>query len=153
MQFRLNKIVVSNHRDELLTTASKTIPFLMEDSLIQRLENNDKSVTSTTNHDSLNNSDSFNDLLPIDMDMDSPFSPQSSEGSDIFEPPMPTPTKGKRKQINGNVSSSTKASRKNKRNKGMYFSGLNPFFMATLEHQNFSNFFPWSATWPWKKLI
>merc|ERR1719394_818442 len=28
-----------------------------------------------------------NDVVPVDMDMDSPFSPQSSELSDIFEPP------------------------------------------------------------------
>ena len=42
----------SNHREnDLLKTAANTVPFLMEDSLIQRLENNDKNVSSTTNND------------------------------------------------------------------------------------------------------
>ena len=59
----------------------------------------------------------FNDI--VDMDMDSPFSPQSSEGSDIFEPPsLFTPPKKKRK-ANGNVSSSTKLhSKMGKKGKG-----------------------------------
>ena len=113
-----------SNRDELMQTAKNTIPFLMEDSLIQRLENNDKSVSSTTNNDSaVNNSNDFNDLLPVDMDMDSPFSPQSSEGSDIFEPPMPTQnTPGsKKRKANGNVSSSTKSHKAGKKGKGKLY--------------------------------
>jgi hypothetical protein len=34
--------------------------------------------------------------LPIDMDMDSPSSPQSSDMSDIFEPPLNTPLTNKK---------------------------------------------------------
>lgn len=98
----------ANRDEQLLKTAASTIPFLMEDSLIQRLENNG-AVTSTTNNDNANNTNNsdLNDH-PVDMDMDSPFSPQSSECSDIFEPPMPNTPKGKRSKTNGNVTSSTK---------------------------------------------
>ena len=69
----------NGHRDELLKTAANTIPFLMDDSLVS---NNSKATAAEKNNDT-------NDLndMPIDMDMDSPFSPASSEASDIFEPP------------------------------------------------------------------
>ena len=97
----------SSGKEDLLKTAANTIPFLMDETLI-RDQNNSTGVSSTTNNENLAD---FNDL-PVDMDMDSPFSPQSSEGSDIFEPP--TPTKKGRKQ-NG-VSSTTKKSRKNQNN-------------------------------------
>lgn len=78
--------------NSLLKTAASTIPFLIEDSLIKRLEKNgtkdkhNESASMFNNNSSSANNDS-NDLLPVDMDMDSPFSPKSSEGSDIFEPP------------------------------------------------------------------
>ena len=71
-------------RDTLLNTAANTIPFLIEESLVTD-KNGDK-----------NDSNDLNDM-PIDMDMDSPFSPQSSEGSDIFEPPSLNNSKRKSK--------------------------------------------------------
>jgi len=98
----------SNHGD-LMKTAANTVPFLMEKSLIQGLENNDKNVSSTTNNDVSAND--FNDH-PIDMDMDSPFSPNDSDISDMFEPPSIfdklTPGNKKGRKANGNVSSSTR---------------------------------------------
>lgn len=94
----------SHHREDLLKTAANTVPFLVED-LAQRLENNDKNVSSTTNNDI--NANNFDNEI-VDMDMDSPFSPTFGECSDLFEPPsLFTPTKKGRK-ANGNVSSSTK---------------------------------------------
>ena len=66
----------NGHRDELLKTAANTIPFLMDDSLVSNQKGAEKN----------NDTNDLNDM-PIDMDMDSPFSPPSSEGSDIFEPP------------------------------------------------------------------
>ena len=80
----------------------------MEDSLIQSVRSNGK-----VNHhdDSTNNGIGNNDSLdqhPVDMDMDSPFSPPSSEGSDIFEPPsLHTPSKKKGKS-NGIMKSQSK---------------------------------------------
>ena len=98
------------NEESLLKTAANTVPFLMEDSLIQRLESNGK-----LHDDSVNNGHSNNDSLdhhPVDMDMDSPFSPQSSEGSDIFEPPsLHTPSKKKGKS-NGILKSQSKFSGK-----------------------------------------
>ena len=81
----------------------------MEDSLIQSVRSNGK----VNNHhdDSTNNGIGNNDSLdqhPVDMDMDSPFSPPSSEGSDIFEPPsLHTPSKKKGKS-NGIMKSQSK---------------------------------------------
>jgi hypothetical protein len=107
----------SSNKDEysLLKSAANTIPFLMEDSLIQRLEsgvgggksggvqnNNSSSLIEAVNSNG-NNNDS-NDL-PVDMDMDSPFSPQSSELSDIFEPPsLTTPLTNKKMGKRGHSS-------------------------------------------------
>ena len=59
----------------------------------------------------LSSANDFNDH-PIDMDMDSPFSPNDSDISDIFEPPSIfdklTPGNKKGRKANGNVSSSTR---------------------------------------------
>merc|ERR1719400_181086 len=62
----------------------------------------------------------------VDMDMDSPFSPQSSEMSDIFEPPLDTPLTNRKmsnamKRGHKNISSSagkqTKGGPKQSKNK------------------------------------
>ena len=85
----------------------------MEDSLIQsvrsngKMSNNHHLDNSMTNNGIDNNDDSL-DQHPVDMDMDSPFSPPSSEGSDIFEPPsLHTPSKKKGKS-NGIMKSQSK---------------------------------------------
>lgn len=95
----------NGHRDELLKTAANTIPFLMDDSLVS---NNSKAGTAAEKN---NDTNDLNDM-PIDMDMDSPFSPASSEASDIFEPPS---LKGhKKSKTNGIKSHKAGASNNNK---------------------------------------
>ena len=70
-------------RDSLMKSAATSIPFLMED--------HDAGVSSTKEKDNHDWQDKDISDYPVDMDMDSPFSPQSSEMSDIFEPPLDTP--------------------------------------------------------------
>ena len=87
-------------RDSLMKTAATAIPFLMED--------HDKAVSSTKEKDG-HDKDQMD--FPVDMDMDSPFSPQSSEMSDIFEPPLDTPLTNRKmsnamKRVHKNVTSS-----------------------------------------------
>ena len=99
------------NEESLLKTAASTVPFLMEDSLIQSVRSNGKMSNHHHNDSSTNNGIDNNDSLdqhPVDMDMDSPFSPPSSEGSDIFEPPsLHTPSKKKGKS-NGIMKSQSK---------------------------------------------
>ena len=90
----------TNGRDELLKTAANTIPFLIEESLVS---NSTKGAGTAAEKN--NDSNDLNDM-PIDMDMDSPFSPQSSEGSDIFNPPSPkNKISHKKSKANGNIKS------------------------------------------------
>ena len=95
---------IHQERDSLLKTAATTIPFLMED--------HDVGVSSTKDKDIHDRQDKDKLDFSVDMDMDSPFSPQSSEMSDIFEPPLDTPLTNRKmsnamKRGNKNVSSST----------------------------------------------
>ena len=69
--------------ESLMKTAATTIRFLMDD--------HDAGVSSTKDKENHDWPDKDNSDYPVDMDMDSPFSPQSSEMSDIFEPPLDTP--------------------------------------------------------------
>ena len=90
-------------RDSLMKTAATAIPFLMEDHNI--------AVSSTKEKDGHDRLDQDQMDFPVDMDMDSPFSPQSSEMSDIFEPPLDTPLTNKKmsnamKRVHKNVTSS-----------------------------------------------
>ena len=79
--------------DSLLKSAATAIPFLLEDS---QATNGD--LGSAGKPPSAGGGGSDNDKLDfsVDMDMDSPFSPQSSELSDIFEPPLNTPLTNKK---------------------------------------------------------
>ena len=76
-----NDVTDNGATDSLLKTVVNSIPFLLE-------ENNGHQENGGGGGDK-------NDL-PVDMDMDSPFSPQSSEMSDIFEPPLNTPLTNKK---------------------------------------------------------
>ena len=97
-------------QNSLLKTAASTIPFLMDDSLVQRLEGQANNNKGGGNQDtSLNsNGNDINDL-PVDMDMDSPYSPHSSDMEDMFDPPVATPSKKKQKGIFGSSGSHSKA--------------------------------------------
>lgn len=78
--------------NSLLNSAANAIPFLLDDSLMKRLDKE----KAEKNSSEVVSSEVNNDQLPVDMDMDSPFSPQSSEMSDIFEPPLNTPLMNKK---------------------------------------------------------
>ena len=86
-------LMPSQGQDSLMKTAATAIPFLMDD--------NDLGITSLNEKETLaggcdkgGEKDKMD--FPVDMDMDSPFSPQSSEMSDIFEPPLDTPLTNKK---------------------------------------------------------
>jgi len=70
-------------RDSMMKNAGGAIPFLMEE--------RDTGVSSTKDKENHDRQDKDQIDFPVDMDMDSPFSPQSSEMSGIFEPPLDTP--------------------------------------------------------------
>merc|ERR1719264_2064441 len=55
------------------------------------MDDHDAGVSSTKDKENHDWPDKDKSDYPVDMDMDSPFSPQSSEMSDIFEPPLDTP--------------------------------------------------------------
>merc|ERR1719411_1974604 len=91
-----------------MKTAATTIPFLMDD--------HDAGVSSTKDKENHDWPDKDKMDFPVDMDMDSPFSPQSSEMSDIFEPPLDTPLTNRKmsnamKRGHKNVSSAGKQSK------------------------------------------
>ena len=100
------------NEESLLKKGASTVPFLMEDSLIQSVRSNGKMsnhhLDNSMSNNGIDNNDDSLDQHPVDMDMDSPFSPPSSEGSDIFEPPsLHTPSKKKGKS-NGIMKSQSK---------------------------------------------
>merc|ERR1711997_964775 len=70
-------------RDSMMKNAGGSIPFLMEE--------RDTGVSSTKDKENHDRQGKDQIDFSVDMDMDSPFSPQSSEMSDIFEPPLDTP--------------------------------------------------------------
>ena len=90
-------------RDSMMKNAGGAIPFLMEE--------RDTGVSSTKDKENHDRQDKDQIDFPVDMDMDSPFSPQSSEMSDIFEPPLDTPLTNRKmsnamKRGHKNISSS-----------------------------------------------
>merc|ERR1719210_2467372 len=90
-------------RDSMMKNAGGSIPFLMEE--------RDTGVSSTKDKENHERQDKDQIDFPVDMDMDSPFSPQSSEMSDIFEPPLDTPLTNRKmsnamKRGHKNISSS-----------------------------------------------
>merc|ERR1712038_1728311 len=90
-------------RDSLMKNAGGSIPFLMDD--------RDGGVSSSKDKENHDRQEKNQIDFPVDMDMDSPFSPQSSEMSDIFEPPLDTPLTNRKmsnamKRSHKNVSSS-----------------------------------------------
>ena len=85
------------------------------------MDDRDAGVSSTKDKENHDRQDKDQLDFPVDMDMDSPFSPQSSEMSDIFEPPLDTPLTNRKmsnamKRGHKNVSSSA-----GKQSKGIYF--------------------------------
>ena len=109
----VNHAQTHQERDSLMKTAATTIPFLMED--------HDMGVSSTKDKDNYERQESDKIDFPVDMDMDSPFSPQSSEMSDIFEPPLDTPLTNRKmsnaiKRVHKNVTSSVGRQPKGRRN-------------------------------------
>jgi len=111
----INSSSANNHnsqkqqeRDSLMKNAGGSIPFLMED--------RDGGVSSSKDKENHDRQDKDQIDFPVDMDMDSPFSPQSSEMSDIFEPPLDTPLTNRKmsnamKRGHKNVSSAGKQSK------------------------------------------
>merc|ERR1712038_2244510 len=90
-------------RDSLMKNAGGSIPFLMDD--------RDGGVSSSKDKENHGRQEKDKLDFSVDMDMDSPFSPQSSEMSDIFEPPLDTPLTNRKmsnamKRVHKNVSSS-----------------------------------------------
>ena len=84
-----------NQFNSLLSTAAKAIPFLFEDGVGGATTNGGGQGGSNNNADN-NGHDNDKMDLPVDMDMDSPTSPHSSDMSDIFEPPLNTPLTNKK---------------------------------------------------------
>lgn len=83
------------HLNSLLTTAAKVIPMLFGDG-IGGIATNGNGQGRATNASTDYGHDNDKMDLPVDMDMDSPTSPQSSDMSDIFEPPLNTPLTNKK---------------------------------------------------------
>ena len=77
----------------LLSTAAKAIPFLFEDG-VGGITTNGSGQSGAVADNNGHDSDKMD--LAVDMDMDSPSSPLSSDMSDIFEPPLNTPITSKK---------------------------------------------------------
>ena len=83
---------VSSTTDNQLTVSSSSIPFINE-SKNDEVSGSSKKNNNVSSVSALSTSDKSNGDFPMDMDMDSPCSPQGSDLSDLFEPPSSTPVK------------------------------------------------------------
>jgi hypothetical protein len=107
--------------NSLLSTAAKAIPFLFEDGVGGATTNGNGNAGQAGNAADNNGHDSDKMDLPVDMDMDSPTSPHSSDMSDIFEPPLNTPVTNKKMTKASKRQHKNDSGRANKNKGFLYF--------------------------------